>query len=590
MTSIMKKRNFALILFAGVALLVTSCANEKEIKIEGLAENEIGFSLSAAQTRAVSEGSEVISENVASFKMGGDTFFLEETVESLNEGIVTRGTPAFTENVADLYGSFSAVANPNSTTNKLDDAVFTANAETEGLWTHRYGMNVWEKAPLTFYMRMPSSPAGVTSAYTYNDDTYKSIEFDYPSPTTAAGQQDILFTSTTLNSESENGKKVIFYHALSGIKFANFYTNKGITGAAAITKTIIKEVTLSGNNKKGGFKNSGHCKVQNNGTVTWTNLSGNTAFTITAGSAPNDTTNYTGSASGLDDLLNSTAAERNINDKNGTLTFWIVPQAFQDSSVMITMKCDIVLVKGDGTTTTTVSDTTMTVSLGAKDWKAGELHTYTLKPVVPGVKLEDKMDDDKFVKSDVVVENTGNVFEYVRVNMIGNWVGKVQTAENVYDDEDVILMGFTTSDDNNNTEVQFWNDKDGKTNYGTFTGLVKKSEVVPASSSSPYTIHDWVRYDKYYYYTKPIGPNDAISGKLFEKYEVGPSPEFWIVDKWGVRRKAKDVHLVIDMLVQAIPAPVDKDGNVLDNEDNQGYIRAWVKALDKTSPNDLLDL
>ena len=128
------------------------------------------------------------------------------------------------------------------------------------------------------------------------------------------------------------------------------------------------------------------------------------------------------------------------------------------------------------------------------------------------------------------------------------------------------------------------------TNYGTFSVLVQKSTVVPASSSSPYTIHDWVRYDKYYYYTKPIGPNDAISGKLFESYEVGPSPEFWIVDKWGVRRKAKNVHLVIDMIVQAIPAPVDNNGNILDNDDNQGYIRAWVKALDKTSPNDLLDL
>ena len=51
-----------------------------------------------------------------------------------------------------------------------------------------------------------------------------------------------------------------------------------------------------------------------------------------------------------------------------------------------------------------------------------------------------------------------------------------------------------------------------------------------------------------------------------------------------------NVHLVIDMMVQAIPAPVDNNGNILDNDDNQGYIRAWVKAIDKTSPNDLLEL
>jgi hypothetical protein len=174
--------------------------------------------------------------------------------------------------------------------------------------------------------------------------------------------------------------------------------------------------------------------------------------------------------------------------------------------------------------------------------------------------------------------------------MIGNWVGKVQTAEGVYEDEDVILMGFTTSNPANTTEVEFWNDKDNKTHYGTFTNLVQKSTAIPAQAVSPYTINNWVRYDKYYYYTLPIGPNDAITDQLFSSYEVGPSPEFWIVDKWGVRRKAKDVHLVIDMMVQAIPAPVDNNGNILDNEDNQGYIRAWVKALDKTGPNDLLNL
>jgi len=182
--------------------------------------------------------------------------------------------------------------------------------------------------------------------------------------------------------------------------------------------------------------------------------------------------------------------------------------------------------------------------------------------------------------------------------MIGNWVGKVYVGPNsdddhdndYYEDEDVILMGFTTSDPTNTTEVKFWNDKDGLTDYGTFTNLVQKSTAIPAQAVYPYTINNWVRYDKYYYYTLPIGPGDAITDQLFEKYEVKPSPEFWIVDKWGERRKAKDVHLVIDMMVQAIPAPVDNNGNILDNDDNQGYIRAWVKALDKTGPTDLLDL
>ena len=87
----MKKRNFALILFAGVALLVTSCGNEKEITVGGLETDEVAFSLTAAQTRSVSGDREITPERVASLKMdNGETFYLEETVESLNEGIVTR--------------------------------------------------------------------------------------------------------------------------------------------------------------------------------------------------------------------------------------------------------------------------------------------------------------------------------------------------------------------------------------------------------------------------------------------------------------------------------------------------------------------
>ena len=179
--------------------------------------------------------------------------------------------------------------------------------------------------------------------------------------------------------------------------------------------------------------------------------------------------------------------------------------------------------------------------------------------------------------------------------MIGNWVGEVQTAANVYDTNEVILMGYESSDPEDTVEVEFWNDKDGKTNYGVFTNLTPQSHQVPAINGAADTIvNNWVRYDKYYYYILPIGPNDAITDQLFESYEVGPSPEFWIVDKSGVRRKAKNVHLVIDLMVQAIPAPVDENGNILDNTDGEGYIRAWLKALDfaptKENYKKLLDL
>ena len=583
---IMKTRNIALTLFAGVALLVTSCVNEREFSFGEVGKDEIAFIMGGVQTKAAAEDFFIEPETVETYKVGnGDKVVLEETVESLYGGPDTKGTPAFTKNVAKLYGSFNAVANPNDAAKKLADASFPFN-ETTNYWSHAYrNQGIWEKAPLTFYMRMPASPAGVTSSYTYNNDG--SIEFDYTSPTSAAGQQDILFTSTTITDEDDNPKEVTFWHALTGIKFSNFYTNNGIEGADAITKTIIKEVTLSGRTEKGGFKNSGHCKVASDGTVTWSDLSGNASFALSV----SDTTNYSGGQYGLDELLDPKASARNLNDADGSLTFWVVPQEFVDSTVMITIKCDIELVEGTKTTKT-VSDTTITVNLGPRTWSAGQLHTFTLKPVIVGVELTDDMSD--YVKSNARVENKGNVWEYVRVNMIANWVGNVYVGPSVGEDgydmeDDVILMGYTTDDPNDMTEVEFWNDKDGLTHYGTFDFLTPKSTTVPAPASG--VVNGWVRYDKYYYYTEPIGPNDAISAKLFGQYEVGASPEFWISDVTGTRRKAKNVHLVMDLMVQAIPAPVDADGNVLDNGDGQGYIRAWVAALDEADePSDLLDL
>ncbi len=582
----MKTRNIALVLFAGVALLVTSCINEKDYFLTGLGKDDIAFKIGSVQTKAGFEEASISTESIASFKFGNkDAFTLEESVVSMDNLPITKGTPAFTENVVSLYGSFNAVANPG-TDLSLPDSNFPFD-EATNLWSHNFpNYEVWSRVPLTFYMRMPSDPAGVSGDYTYNTDG--SIEFDYKTPSSAAGQQDILFSSATLTKEADNGKSITFYHALTGIKFSNFFTNRGITGANAVTKTIIKEVTIK------GIKNSGHCKMelgsatsstQSKTVAKWSNIGMSEGTTTTSYTiSPSDTTNYKDSQYGLDTLLDNHATARNLNDDDGSLTFWFIPQSFADSAVMITIKCDVVLVKSDNTTTTTHSDEVITVSMGARTWQAGELHTFTLKPVLVGVEIDDEMSD--YEKDDVVVTNTGNVYEYVRVNMIGNWVGYVQTAENVYSEEETILNGYTTSNDSNTTHVEAWNDKDGYTHYGTFSGLTPKSSVVPATSNT----NNWVRYDKYYYYIKPIGPRDAITDQLFSSYIVGVSPEYWIPDKWGVRRKAKNVHLVMDLMVQAIPAPVDENGNVIDNDDNQGYIRAWVKALGKTSPNDLLDL
>ena len=577
----MKTRIIAFILFAEVALLVTSCVNEREFGIGEIGKDELAFSIGSVQTKASTEDFFISSpKQVASVKASaGNTLIMEETVTSLDEGPVTKGTPAYTENVSTLYKKFSAIANPGAA-NELGDAEYAFDGVE--YWKHKFTSKVWDNAPFTFYMRMPSAPAGVTSGYTYEGNT---IKFSYKSPSTAAGQQDILFASTTMSGEEENGKTVTFYHALTGIKLSSFYTNKALDDDNAVVKTIIKKVTIS------GLKDTGTCtmdlsKTSSKEVADWGTPTGDATFTLSS----SDTTDYTGSAYGLDTLLNSTAKARNINDKDGTLTFWVIPQTFEEKdSVMISVTCDLELVTDTGTSKT-VSDTTLTVSLGAREWKAGELHTFTLKPVVVGVEIDDDMDE--YIKSDVVVENTGNVWQYVRVNLVANWWGNLWKEDDaqgnpVYYADSTILSGYAHA--TGNEETPGWEDKDlpdGEEVYGDFVNLVAKS----TTANPVVNAHGWVRFDKYWYYTKPIGPGDAVSDTFFDSYTVGPSPEFWIADLLGVRHAAGNVHLLMDLMVQAIPAPVDEDGNVLDNEDNKGYLRAWVDALGLDDVSGLDDL
>ena len=233
----MKTNHIALTILASAALMLSACVNENdygEIKLE---KNELAFRMGAVPTRSAADAEGLGIFDVGTIQTdGGDAFVLEENVESLDAGMATRGTPAFTDNVADLYGNtFNAVA-PYATTTKLPDASFKFDGTT--WWTHHYaGMGdlfpEGENKTYQLFMRMPGDIAngsyGLKSDPKYNSDG--SIEFDYETPATAKEQTDILFTSKTI---TKNEDEVLFYHVLTGVKFQNFFTNNDIEG-----KTVL---------------------------------------------------------------------------------------------------------------------------------------------------------------------------------------------------------------------------------------------------------------------------------------------------------------------------------------------------------------
>ena len=608
----MKTNHIAMALLAGAALMLPSCLRENDFDNGDFtfADDEVAFRIGSVQTRSVI-GNQSESIEIGTFTTdNGESFILEDVITSMDDYSnvpETRGTPAFTENVKDLFGTFFTVALKSDGNSAFAKNNVTTGVEytydKDNIWHYRYGEDIWEgKLPTYFFMRMPGKEDGVTlGSSPYNLNT-GSITFSYVSPSSAASQKDILFTSYQRTDET-NAEEITFYHALTGVKFSNYFDNKLREGANETVKTIIKSVTIS------GVKNSGTCTVtpsagesaqtgKSAAATSWdpNSLTGSESFTITAGEAPNDTTNYKGGNYKLDELLDKNASGRNINDKNGTMTFFLIPQDLtqtQTDSVTLTVVFDVML--GERTT---ISDKTLKVNLSKKlnsdhlVWQAGQLHTFTLKPTAVGVDIDDDLTE--YEKSNVVVENIGNVWQYVRVNVIANWWGNLWKEDGtdgkpVYETDSTILMGFAA--ETGDVQTLPWNDKDygGETNpyveldgrtprpilytvngtqyrsYGTFVNLPELSTTDNPKVNS----HGWVRFDKYYYYTKPIGPGSSISNTLFDSYTVNPSPAFWIADKWGNRHQAGNVHLIMDLMVQAIEVPIN-------GSDTTGYIQAWT--------------
>lgn len=608
----MKKNRIAFIILAGIALTLSSCVKERLGTDPGSFEDEeVAFRIGSVATKAVSEASsEILDISTVELSEEERVFFRDEVTSLDDVRPTTKGTPAFTQNVAALYGSFRAVAlNPSdgSSVFQLDPnkagVVFDKPTDENAYWHFNYKENWRTKLPTFFFMWMPEDIAGEdgpvrldpSTPFTVSGEKAGSIKFSYTSPDEATEQQDILFTSNLRTQESQQGEQITFYHALTGVKFANHFNYEVNEGAFGNAETIIKSITIS------GLKNSGTCVVtpsagagtgKSAAAVVWPEeqLSGDATFSV---NIAHDFAEYNKTLF-PEGTLNPNASKQNLNEDDGSLTFWFIPQELSED-VTLTVVFDVTLKKNGVAEETTFTDKTLTVNLhdalaeGHREWKAGELHTFTLWPKAVGVAIDDKMNDAKTEKSDVVIKNKGNTWQYVRVNLVGNWVGKYVKSSSELSDW-TILMGFTSQ--TGMAETDPWNDKDGKTTYGTFVNLVPLSYT-----SEPRVVNNWVRFDKYYYYTKAIGPNDAITQPIFDKYTLTTIPEFWIADVTGARRLAQDVHLEMDLMVEAIEAPVDAegkltypDGTLIPADATDGYMKVWANALGFTQVSALDDL
>ena len=620
---------------ATVAL--ASCQQEKSFEKTRVDDNTVVFGISRIGTRS---GDIVVSQATLPGRIqgGNQSFILQETVELLDGTPVaeTRGIPAYTENVGTLYGSSLGVYSDNA---NFGDATYEVMSKDDGAgwrYHHTYSSDPWpDENAVDFYFRMPANMSGIgDGGFTYaKTEGKQTISFSYTTPETASAQQDILFGARSASKADylgslPNGVPVLLQHALSGVKFRIVNNDETTKGKDGHTQTYIEKVVVSGLKSTGSCvvtptgENDNYVDIRNNyssaGVVDWTIAESDTTATYTQEftEAQNITAYNSTNTTDKPASFYGAANTNNLNDADASMTFWFIPQDMTKH-----VKVKVYFHVWDGTKNGPTDS--LTLKLGerilaqtaaqqalTKTWNAGELRTFSLKPDKVDVEIDDKLTE--YVKSDVTIRNTGNVAMYVRVNLLGNWVGQLQLSDDPTDlSTPTILMGHvnkTAAEDGTDYQVWPWNDKDGNSGYvnqegshyfnenakpkydgehigyGEFIDLPAKYSAADTTGHS--NGHHWYRFDKYYYYALPIGPGEymAASDVLFKSYTVGKSPAFWVADAWGERWPAQNVHLEMDVVAQSIEAELDEDGN-----ETTDFRKAWAKALKNSDDVTVLD-
>lgn len=480
-----RKRCKHLVLDMGVLIvtvLMASCedtANQEGGK--GLNMTTISFQLGGhmdSRTRSARPSQTAVAPQHCIDITLGDalpTLALTETVTSMDDAPVfpdeasaTRGIPVYSDNFENVYHGFLARTfgvNGGSDQQYSDaDALLGSDKEPalftlqDGYYQHDYGTQYrWPSNHLMyFFFNSPRTKANlvgmqpsVTADPVSNQKNYRNgkIVFDYTSPVQAVDQEDILFASRTLKMETmETDNEILFFHPLTGVKFRlGTLSDENLTiNVTSITlKGLLYEgsCTLTPVNKENGkgADDSGYDSYQH---VLWSFTDEQNSlkhdFTLQPEGTVNrqsntekkvDDVDFPGSFYGDENDELGTLGMNNLNSQNYAQTFWFIPQSCSKKQIVIAYSVTF----ADGTKKV---DQTATVTLPEDgngktyEWKAGELHTYTI-----GFHQTHATIGDNVTASGLTLtpKNTGNTKAYLRVALVANWVNDEQEVFGQYD-------------------------------------------------------------------------------------------------------------------------------------------------------------
>lgn len=591
-TEIMKKIYIAIAVLSTAVL--AGCQQEKPINDAPLGENDIVFSIGNGIATRSDESVPVVRKGVVipleSEEMQ-QAFLLEETVVNLDELSAvpeTKGTPAYTENLGVLYANNLAVYGDKggftteTTYSNMDDKIV---AEKGWRYQYSYATDPWPgDEAVNLYFRMPATQNGVT----ISDRSNGAFTFSYTSPGTAKQQQDILFAYRSLTKKQNksyipDGAPILFNHALTGVKFA-IGNEADELEQIAITKIVVSGLIKSGScvitpvseneyaDEREVYTSADAAKWTlgtERGSFSSETIEGTVEYK--KGGSFGNKGKYPDSFV-PDKINNDKANTQNLNDAEGSQTFWFIPQTItNDVQLTISFTTD------GGKTSNDWTITDFGKVLNGVKWDAGELRTYTIKVDNVNVKIEDNVTIagtstngyTGSVKKDVVITNTGNTDAYIRAALVGQWLDSNENPVFGFTDEVFALKKVASW-----YEDQFINTEHKQ---GTFTGLVGYNG---AASSF------WEKGKDGYYYFVHVVPADngtipgaykTVSGgeatevtgpsaPLFTSYTVGEAPTSEIAGL-GVT-----IHFELEIATQAVSAK-NTDTSYLT------WKEAWTKAL-----------
>lgn len=481
-----RKRCKHLVLDMGVLIVTVLMASCEDTASQeggkGLNKTTISFQLGGhtdSRTRSARPSQTAVAPQHCIDITLGDalpTLALTETVTSMDDAPVfpdeasaTRGIPVYSDNFENVYHGFLARTfgvNGGSDQQYSDaDALLGSDKEPavftlqDGYYQHDYGTQYrWPSNHLMyFFFNSPRTKANlvgnessVTADPVSNQKNYRNgkIVFDYTSPAQAVDQEDILFASRTLKMETmETDNQILFFHPLTGVKFRlGTLSDENLTiNVTSITlKGLLYEgsCTLTPVNKENekGADDSGYDSYQH---VLW-------SFTDEQKSKTNDFTlqppastvnrqsnteekvgdvDFPGSFYGDENGELGTLGMNNLNSQNYAQTFWFIPQSCSNKQIEIVYSVTF----ADGTKKVDQNATVTLPSDGngkTYEWKAGELHTYTI-----GFHQTHATIGDNVTASGLTLtpKNTGNTKAYLRVALVANWVNDEQEVFGQYD-------------------------------------------------------------------------------------------------------------------------------------------------------------